>query len=221
MTAPDNIVLEITPEVLLKAYACGIFPMAESADDPGLYWIEPEKRGVLPLDEFHVPRRLARVVRQDRFEVRIDSDFSGVLDGCAAPAPGRQRTWINGRIRQLYSSLYRMGQAHSVEAYLDGELVGGLYGVRLKGAFFGESMFSRVRDASKVALVHLAGRLKHGGFTLLDTQFITDHLAQFGADEISRREYQTRLDQALRTRADFAPDTPMDGETVLSALNLQ
>ena len=221
MTAPDNIVLEITPEVLLKAYACGIFPMAESADDPGLYWIEPEKRGVLPLDEFHVPRRLARVVRQDRFEVRIDSDFSGVLDGCAAPAPGRQRTWINGRIRQLYSSLYRMGQAHSVEAYLDGELVGGLYGVRLKGAFFGESMFSRVRDASKVALVHLAGRLKHGGFTLLDTQFITDHLAQFGADEISRREYQSRLDQALRTRADFAADTPMNGETVLSVLNLQ
>ncbi len=221
MTAPDNIVLEITPEVLLKAYACGIFPMAESADDPGLYWIEPEKRGVLPLDEFHVPRRLARLVRQDRFEVRIDNDFAGVLDGCAAPAPGRQRTWINGRIRQLYTSLYRMGQAHSVEAYLDGELVGGLYGVRLKGAFFGESMFSRVRDASKVALVHLAGRLKQGGFTLLDTQFITDHLSQFGADEISRRDYQTRLDQALRTRADFTPDRPMSGEAVLEILNLQ
>lgn len=218
MTAPDNIVLEITPEVLLKAYACGIFPMAESAEDPGLYWIEPERRGVLPLDTFHVPRRLARLVRQDRFEVRIDCDFEGVLDGCAAPAPGRQRTWINGRIHQLYTSLYRMGQAHSVETYLDGELVGGLYGVRLKGAFFGESMFSRVREASKVALVHLAGRLRHGGFTLLDTQFITEHLAQFGADEVSRREYQTQLDTALRTRADFAPGRKMSGADVLDAL---
>lgn len=219
MTAPDNIVLEITPEVLLKAYACGIFPMAESADDPGLYWIEPERRGVLPLDNFHVPRRLARLVRQNRFEIRIDSDFEGVLDGCAAPAPGRQRTWINGRIRQLYTSLYKMGQAHSVEAWLDGRLVGGLYGVRLKGAFFGESMFSRVSEASKVALVHLAGRLKSGGFTLLDTQFITDHLAQFGADEISRRDYQCRLDLALRTRADFAPNVPLSGEEILAVLN--
>lgn len=219
MTAPDNIVLEITPEVLLKAYACGIFPMAESADDPGLYWIEPERRGVLPLDNFHVPRRLARLVRQNKFEVRIDSDFEGVLDGCAAPAPGRQRTWINGRIRQLYTSLYKMGQAHSVETWLDGQLVGGLYGVRLKGAFFGESMFSRVSEASKVALVHLAGRLKRGGFTLLDTQFITDHLAQFGADEISRRDYQSRLDLALRTRADFAPRTPLSGEEALAFLN--
>lgn len=219
MTAPDNIVLEITPEVLLKAYACGIFPMAESADDPGLYWIEPERRGVIPLETFHVPRRLARLVRQDRFEIRIDCDFQGVLEGCAAPGPGRQRTWINGRIRQLYTSLHGMGQAHSVETWLDGELVGGLYGVRLKGAFFGESMFSRVREASKVALVHLAGRLRRGGFTLLDTQFITEHLAQFGADEISRREYQSRLDIALRTDADFAAAHAMTGEEVLAALN--
>jgi len=219
MTAPDNIVLEITPEVLLKAYACGIFPMAESANDPGLYWIEPERRGVMPLETFHVPRRLARLVRQERFEIRIDSDFEGVLDGCAAPAPGRQRTWINGRIRQLYSSLHGMGQAHSVEAWLDGQLVGGLYGVRLKGAFFGESMFSRVREASKVALVHLAGRLRRGGFTLLDTQFITDHLAQFGADEISRREYQARLEVALRTEADFAAAYTLTGAEVMDALN--
>lgn len=217
MTSPDNIVLEITPEVLLKAYACGIFPMAESADDPGLYWIEPERRGVLPLDGFHVPRRLARLVRQDRFEVRVDSAFEEVLDGCAAPAPGRQRTWINGRIRTLYGTLFTLGHAHTVEAWLGGELVGGLYGVRLGGAFFGESMFSRVRDASKVALVHLAGRLRHGGFRLLDAQFITDHLAQFGAEEISRREYQSRLDAALPAPADF-PTGAISGEDVLAIL---
>ncbi|WP_226578666.1 leucyl/phenylalanyl-tRNA--protein transferase [Acuticoccus sediminis] len=216
MTSPDNIVLEITPEVLLKAYACGIFPMAESADDPGLYWIEPERRGILPLDSFHIPRRLARLVRQDRFEVRVDHDFSGVIEGCATPAPGRQRTWINGRIQQLYTSLYKLGQAHSVETYLDGELVGGLYGVRLGGAFFGESMFSTVRDASKVALVHLAGRLALGGFTLLDAQFITDHLSQFGAVEVSRRHYQQLLDEALRINGDFAPSRAYSGAEVLA-----
>ncbi|UOM33071.1 leucyl/phenylalanyl-tRNA--protein transferase [Acuticoccus sp. I52.16.1] len=219
MTSPDNIVLEITPEVLLKAYACGIFPMAESADDPGLYWIEPERRGILPLETFHVPRRLARLVRQERFEVRIDTDFAGVIDGCAAPAPGRQRTWINGRIQQLYSSLHRLGQAHSVETYLDGMLVGGLYGVRLGGAFFGESMFSIVRDASKVALVHLAGRLAIGGFTLLDAQFITEHLSQFGATEVSRRHYQSLLDEAMRTEGDFAPGRIYTGDEVLTALD--
>ena len=217
MTSPDNIVLEITPEVLLKAYACGIFPMAESAEDPGLYWIEPEKRGVMPLTGFHVPKRLARLVRQDRFEVRVDSDFEGVLDGCAAPAPGRQRTWINGRIRHLYGNLYTMGHAHSVEVWLDDALVGGLYGVRLGGAFFGESMFSRVRDASKVALVHLAGRLRLGGFELLDAQFITDHLSQFGAVEISRRQYQGLLDHALAIPATFSRD-PLPGSAVLDAL---
>ena len=219
MTSPDNIVLEITPEVLLKAYACGIFPMAESADDPGLYWIEPERRGILPLDTFHVPRRLARLVRQDRFEVRIDHDFVGVIDGCARPAPGRQRTWINGRIQQLYLSLHTLGQAHSVEVYLDGMLVGGLYGVRLGGAFFGESMFSIVRDASKVALVHLAGRLVKGGFTLLDAQFITDHLSQFGAIEVSRRRYQTLLDEALHVQGDFAPGRAFCGAEILDALS--
>jgi leucyl/phenylalanyl-tRNA--protein transferase len=218
MTSPDNIVLEITPEVLLKAYACGIFPMAESADDPGLYWIEPERRGVMPLDGFHVPRRLGKVVRQDRFEIRIDTDFESVIDGCAAPAPGRQRTWINGRIRQLYTNLYAMGQAHSVEAFLGGVLVGGLYGVHLNGAFFGESMFSRVRDASKVALVHLAGRLRLGGFHLLDAQFITDHLSQFGAVEISRRQYQGLLDEALRVRGDFMVGRWLSGADVLAAL---
>lgn len=218
MTSPDNIILEITPEVLLKAYACGIFPMAESAEDPGLYWIEPERRGVMPLDEFHVPRRLARLIRQDRFEVRIDTAFDAVLDGCASPAPGRQRTWINGRIRQLYTSLFAMGQAHSVETWFNGTLVGGLYGVHYNGAFFGESMFSRVRDASKLALVHLAGRLRTGGFRLLDAQFITDHLSQFGAVEISRRQYQAMLDEALTARGNFLIDRTFSGAEVLDAL---
>jgi len=218
VTSPDNIVLEITPEVLLKAYACGIFPMAESAEDPGLYWIEPERRGVLPLDGFHVPRRLARLVRQDRYEIRVDTAFDAVLDGCAAPAPGRQRTWINGRIRTLYGTLFALHHAHSVEAWQNGELVGGLYGVRLNGAFFGESMFSRARDASKVALVHLVARLRVGGFGLLDAQFITDHLAQFGAEEISRREYQSRLDAALATTAHF-PTGAMTGAEALAAID--
>jgi leucyl/phenylalanyl-tRNA--protein transferase len=220
LTSPDNIVLEITPEVLLKAYACGIFPMAESADDPGLYWIEPERRGVLPLDGFHVPRRLARLVRQDRFQVRVDTNFDAVMEGCAAPAPGRQRTWINGRIRTLYGTLHALGHAHSVEAWADGELVGGLYGVRLAGAFFGESMFSRERDASKVALVHLAARLRLGGFHLLDAQFITDHLAQFGAMEVSRRQYQTRLDVALSTAARF-PAAALTGAEALAAVRAE
>lgn len=220
MSQLDNIVLEITPEVLLKAYACGIFPMAESADDPGLFWIEPERRGVLPLDRFHVPRRLARLVRQDRFEVRVDTAFDETLAGCAAPAAGRERTWINGRIRHLYDGLHTMGHAHSVETWLDGELVGGLYGVRLRGAFFGESMFSTVRDASKVALVHLAARLCLGGFRLLDAQFITDHLTQFGAMEISRRRYQGELEQALATEAAFTT-APLSGAAALEALNPQ
>ncbi|MEM8665858.1 MAG: leucyl/phenylalanyl-tRNA--protein transferase [Pseudomonadota bacterium] len=217
MSKADNIVLEITPEVLLKAYACGIFPMAESAEDPGLYWIEPERRGVLPLGEFHVPRRLARLVRQDRFDIRVDTDFSGVMDGCCAPAPDRQRTWINGRIHQLYGALHELGQAHSVEVWHEGTLVGGLYGVRLQGAFFGESMFSNVRDASKVALVHLAARLIAGGFTLLDAQFITDHLTQFGAMEISRRQYQAQLDHALTVPARLSKD-PMSGADALALI---
>lgn len=219
MSSLDNIVLEITPEVLLKAYACGIFPMAESADDPGLYWIEPERRGIVPLETFHVPRRLARLLKQEPFEIRVDTAFDAVIDGCAAPAPGRTRTWINGRIRHLYTNLFQMGHAHSVETWLDGELVGGLYGVRLNGAFFGESMFSSVRDASKVALVHLAARLKIGGFGLLDAQFITDHLTQFGATEISRRRYQSLLDGALQLDADFSRAGPLTGTQAVDALS--
>lgn len=203
MTARDDIVIEITPQVLLKAYACGIFPMAEAADDPALYWIEPQARGVLPLDAVHVGKRLRRTVRQDRFEVRIDTDFFGVIGGCGAAREGRETTWINDKIRKLYFDLYDLGHCHTVECWRDGKLVGGLYGVALGAAFFGESMFSYETDASKVALVHLAGRLIAGGYTLLDCQFVTEHLRQFGTVEIDRAEFHRRLDAALPATADF------------------
>jgi leucyl/phenylalanyl-tRNA--protein transferase len=203
MSRLSDQIVEITPDVLLKAYACGIFPMAESADDPGLYWIEPERRGIIPLDAFQVSSRLARTVRSDKFEIRVDTDFEGVIDGCAEPQEGREKTWINERIRRLYGELFQRGRCHTVEAWRDGRLVGGLYGVRLGGAFFGESMFHRERDASKVALVHLVGRLRAGGFRLLDTQFVTSHLKSFGALEVSRRQYHRLLDQALQTEGDF------------------
>jgi leucyl/phenylalanyl-tRNA--protein transferase len=203
MTTFTDLSLDITPQVLLKAYAVGIFPMAESADDPGLFWIEPERRGIIPLDSFHVSRRLARTVRQAAFDIRIDNDFNAVIDGCAAPGRGRQRTWINARIRRLYSDLFDLGHCHTVEAWQDGELAGGLYGVSIGAAFFGESMFTRADDASKVALVHLVDRLKAGGYKLLDAQFITDHLRRFGAIEVNRRAYQKLLDQAIAGKADF------------------
>lgn len=204
MAARNSPLFEITPQMLLRAYACGIFPMAESADDPQLYWIEPQARGILPLDAIDVPRRLARTVRQARFHVTFDTDFEGVIDGCAAPRPGRRSTWINSQIRSLYRDLYRQGHCHTVEVRLDGRLVGGLYGVALGGAFFGESMFSTERDASKVALVYLCARLIHGGFTLLDTQFVTEHLRQFGTIEIDKAEFQERLQDAVERIADFA-----------------
>jgi leucyl/phenylalanyl-tRNA--protein transferase len=210
--------VEITPEVLLKAYACGIFPMAESADDPGLYWIEPERRGVMPLDRLHISHRLARTIRSDKFEIRVNRDFDGVLDGCSAPAPGRMRTWINARIRKLYRDLHDLGHCHTVEAYCGGRLVGGLYGVALGRAFFGESMFHTVTDASKVALVHLAARLLAGGFCLLDTQFSTRHLASFGCVEVSRHHYHRLLEQALASRGEFLAEPPMAGATVLAIL---
>jgi len=203
MSSKDDILIEITPQVVLKAYACGIFPMAESADDPAIYWVEPEMRGVLPLDHLHISRSLARVIRAGRFEIRVDSDFEGVIAGCAAPAPGRQKTWINDKIHQLYRELFEIGYCHTVETWLNGELVGGLYGVRLGRAFFGESMFHTVRDASKVALVHLVARLRAGGFTLLDTQFVTDHLRRLGATEVDRRQYHRLLERALDGEGDF------------------
>jgi len=203
MASRDDIIIEITPQVLLKAYTCGIFPMAESADDPALYWIEPQQRGILPLDRVHVPKRLARTIRQGIFEIRIDTDFEGVLDGCAASRAGRRTTWINRKIRALYRDLYDAGYCHTVEAWSGGRLVGGLYGVALHGAYFGESMFSVERDASKVALVYLCARLIRGGFLLLDTQFVTDHLRQFGTIEIERDQFHARLERALVHEATF------------------
>ncbi len=197
MTSLDDVMIEITPQVLLKAYACGIFPMAESADDHALYWIEPERRGILPLDRVHVPRSLARTIMRGGFEVKVDNDFHGVIDGCAAPRAGRRSTWINGRIRALYAELFRLGHCHTVEVWQDGGLIGGLYGVHLGRAFFGESMFSVARDASKIALIYLVARLKYGGFELLDTQFVTEHLARFGAIEVGRAEFQRLLEAAL------------------------
>ncbi len=193
----------VTPELLLRAYASGVFPMADSADDPDIFWVEPALRGVIPLDGLHISRRLARTIRQRPFEVRVNSAFDAVVEGCAEPRPGRENTWINATIRRLYGRLHEMGHAHSVECWRDGRLAGGLYGVHLNGAFFGESMFSRERDASKVALAHLVARLNAGGFALLDTQFITPHLASMGAREIPREDYLTRLDHALRLRGDF------------------
>jgi leucyl/phenylalanyl-tRNA---protein transferase len=196
--------MRLTPEILLRAYASGVFPMAEDRDDPTLYWIDPDTRGVLPLDTFHVSRRLARKIRQDTFRVTADQAFLQVIESCAAPARGRETTWINDEIIALYSGLAKVGHAHSVEAWNQkGDLVGGLYGVSLGAAFFGESMFSTETDASKVALAHLVARLRVGGFTLLDTQFVTDHLATFGAVEIPREAYHAQLAAAMRQEADF------------------
>ena len=215
--------IEITPEILLRAYAAGIFPMAEDAADPALFWVEPRERGVLPLDGFHLPRRLARTVRSDVFEIRVDQDFDAVIAGCADPGVERDKTWINGRIRRLYAELFDLGHCHTVEAYRGGRLVGALYGVRLGAAFFGESMFHRERDASKVALVHLAARLRAGGFRLLDTQFVTEHLAQFGAVELPRHAYKRLLREAIEARADWqvwAPGRSVSGAEALRALAL-
>jgi leucyl/phenylalanyl-tRNA--protein transferase len=187
----------LSPQLLLAAYAQGLFPMAERRDDPTLYWVSPELRGVLPLTGFHVPRRLARTVRSGYFTVTSDTAFARVMQECAAPAPGREQSWINADILRLYGALHAAGHAHSVECWQDGELAGGLYGVQLGAAFFGESMFSKARDASKVALVHLVEGLIRGGFVLLDTQFLTSHLARFGAVEIPRDEYLLELQRAI------------------------
>lgn len=204
MASRDDPMLEITPQVLLKAYSCGIFPMAESADDPALYWIEPQHRGVLPIANAHFPRRLLRTVRTTPLVVKTDTHYEAVIDGCAASRPGRTSTWINKRIRTLYRELFQLGHCHTVEVWNGNRIVGGLYGVALKGAFFGESMFSYERDASKIALVHLVARLKAGGFTLLDTQFVTEHLRQFGTIELERDEFQVELEKALQIEAAFS-----------------
>jgi len=192
-----------TVDDLIACYERGVFPMADARDDDSLFLIDPERRGVLPLGTFHVPKRLARTVRNGPYEVRVDTAFDATIEHCAASRPGRLDTWINHPIQRLYGQLYARGLAHSVETWLEGELVGGLYGVSLGGAFFGESMFSTARDASKVALVHLVARLVAGGYELLDTQFLTEHLAQFGVTEISRSDYRRRLSKALATQGDF------------------
>jgi leucyl/phenylalanyl-tRNA--protein transferase len=193
----------ITPQILLKAYSAGIFPMAESAEDNALYWIEPEERGVIPLDGLVVSHSLKKRVRQRRFDIHVDFRFGEVLDACAAPTPERRSTWINARIRALYTQLHRMGCCHSIECWRDGALVGGLYGVRIGAAFFGESMFSRETDASKVALVHLVARLNAGGFKLLDAQFVNPHLESLGAVGMAKTVYHRRLEAAIETDADF------------------
>jgi leucyl/phenylalanyl-tRNA---protein transferase len=209
--------IALTPELLLRAYAAGIFPMAEDAEDREVFWVDPEQRGVLPLDDFHLPRRLRRVLRQELFEIRCDSAFAEVVRGCAEPRPERPKTWINDEIVQLYTALFRRGFAHSVECWHGGALVGGLYGVALGGAFFGESMFSRVTEASKVALAQLVARLRLGGFRLLDTQFVTPHLERFGAIEIPRRQYHRELAAALQVEAYF-PGEPLAAAAALSLL---
>jgi leucyl/phenylalanyl-tRNA--protein transferase len=212
--------IDITPDLMLRAYRAGLFPMAESRRGDRLYWLDPERRGIIPLDDgFHLPKRLLRTVLHGHYRVTADADFTGVIAGCAAPAPGREDTWINPEIELLFLTLHRQGHAHSVEVWDGRDLVGGLYGVVLGGAFFGESMFSRARDASKLALVHLVARLRLGGFSLLDSQFLTEHLAQFGAHEIPRAEYKRRLAHAVGEDASWlaAPD-PAQLEAAIRAL---
>ncbi len=193
----------VTPELLLRAYSIGLFPMAESAEDPDIYWVQPDVRGIIPLDGFHVPASLAKLMRKRPFEIRFDTAFTLVMQKCAEPAPDRPSTWINPMILQLYRALHRIGHAHSVEAWLDGELVGGLYGVSLGAAFFGESMFSRRSNASKICLVNLVAHLKERHFQLLDTQFTTEHLKTFGAVDIDREDYEVLLEKAVAI-----PDIP-------------
>lgn len=192
-----------TVEDLIACYERGVFPMADARDDDRIFLIDPERRGVIPLHMFHLPRRLARTVRADVFQVRVDTAFEAVIENCAEARPGRLETWINAPIQALYHALYMRGMAHSVECWRDGRLVGGLYGVTLGAAFFGESMFHRARDASKVALVHLVARLKATGFSLLDTQFVTSHLQTFGAIEVPQRQYHKLLEASLIGEADF------------------
>ena len=213
--------IEITPDIMLRAYSIGLFPMAESADDPNLFWVDPEERGVFPLDGLIVSRSLAKTVRSDRFEVRIDTDYDGVIDGCAETGRGREGPWISARIRSLYRALFDIGYVHTIETWRDGRLVGGLYGVAIGGAFFGESMFHRARDASKVALIHLVARLRAGGFQLLDTQFVTDHLATLGAVAVPKHAYHVMLAEAVACKAAFSTiptDMPITGQRALELL---
>ena len=212
---------EITPDLVLQAYSIGLFPMAENAEKDHLFWVDPEARGIFPLDGLIVSRSLAKTVRSDRFEIRIDSDFDAVIEGCATSSPERGQTWINGPIRRLYRALFERGDVHTIEAWSDGALAGGLYGVSLGAAFFGESMFHKSRDASKVALVHLVARLRRGGFRLLDTQFVTPHLESLGAIEVPRVKYKGLLEDAISASADARrafDSISMRGTDALAAL---
>ena len=202
----------LTPQIVLDAYSKGLFPMAENRRDKQLFWIDPEVRGILPLDNFHIPRSLKKKIRNNPFEVRFDHNFAAVIRACAQQKPKRRETWINDEIIELYTKLFCMRHAHSVECWQEEKLVGGLYGISIGGAFFGESMFSSERDSSKIALVHLVARLNLAGFTLLDTQFITDHLKQFGAIEISRVEYHKILNGALNLNVGFHLEVTLDAE---------
>jgi leucyl/phenylalanyl-tRNA---protein transferase len=208
----------LTPELLVRAYAAGVFPMAESASSDDIFWVDPKRRGIFPLDQFHVSHSLAKTVRKNIFEVRVNSEFASVMQHCAETTPHRRETWINDNILNSYTMLHDAGFAHSVECWSEGVMVGGLYGVSLKGAFFGESMFSRATNASKVALVHLVARLRVGGFCLLDTQFITEHLARLGAAEITHKQYHKQLKAALTKDADFNQIEsfgPLNGDVIL------
>ena len=205
MSSVDDVLFELSPQVLLKAYACGIFPMAESADDPGIFWVEPEMRGVLPLDRFHIPKSLAKAFKKHPYKFKMDSDFTAVVEACAQNTADRPSTWINERIKHLYGELHKMGHANSFEIWEGDDLIGGLYGVRLGQAFFGESMFSRKTNTSKFALIYLVYAMKSQGFLLLDTQFSTDHLARFGVAEVTKERYQILLADALHESAHFDP----------------
>ncbi len=209
---------ELTPELLLRAYTVGVFPMAESRDADSISWIDPRNRGVLPMDTFHTPQSLKKTIRKGLYEVRCNHDFPAVIRECAKRTHGRRETWINAQIENAVNELHQMGYAHTVETWFDGELVGGLYGVALGGVFFGESMFSRATDASKVALVHLVARLRIGRFKLLDTQFVTDHLQTFGAIEMPAREFLKNLENALAVHCLFPAD--IDDETLNNEFNL-
>jgi leucyl/phenylalanyl-tRNA--protein transferase len=212
---------EITPDLVLQAYSIGLFPMAETAEQDHLFWVDPEARGIFPLDGLIVSKSLAKTVRSDRYEVRIDIDFDAVIEGCATPVPERGQTWINRPIRRLYKALFERGNVHTVETWAAGKIVGGLYGVSLGAAFFGESMFHTSRDASKVALVHLVARLRRGGFRVLDTQFVTPHLASLGAIEVPRMRYRALLEDAVSADGDAATAfarAPMSGAEALALL---
>lgn len=221
MSSPKtDFYIEITPEILLNAYRCGVFPMAKSKNSKELYWIDPPHRGIIPLNQVHISHSLRKIIRTEKFNVRVDTDFTSIIKACAEKTKARKSTWINRQIVRLYSELFELGFCHTVEAWKDDKLVGGLYGVALNGAFFGESMFSRISNSSKVALIHLIARLIHGKFKLLDAQFHTPHLMQFGAIEIMRAKFSDHLNQAMKTNGNFSKlSESASGEKILQIID--